>query len=98
MRGKLRTSLFLKTAIIAVVVLVLAVPLVLERGVIQERRARRDQVASGVASAWGGDQVVGGPVLVVPFRSRAAIAYFLPQQWRSPGSWCRSGASGASSR
>jgi inner membrane protein len=79
MSAKLRTSLFLKVVVIAVLVMVLAIPLLLERGLVEERRNRREDVAVEVAASWGGPQVVGGPVLAVPFRGDRA----------ADGSWVR---------
>jgi len=70
----LRTSLFVKVAAIAGVVVVLWIPLALERGVLREREARRDEAAVEIARAWGGAQVVGGPVLAVPYRAAVRVA------------------------
>ena len=76
---KLRTSLFLKALVIAALVVVLSIPLLLERGLVEERRSRRQAVAVEVAASWGGPQVLGGPVLAVPFRGTRA----------ADGSWVR---------
>jgi len=99
LRG-LRTSWFVKVAWIAGVVVVLWIPLVLERGVLDERQARRDVAAFEVARAWGERQMVGGPVLAVPYRTAVRVegadgvattttaestAYFLPEDLEVTG-------------
>ena len=55
-----------KAVTVGVVVLLLMIPLVLLMGLISERAGLREQAYTKVADGWGGEAVVGGPILVVP--------------------------------
>jgi inner membrane protein len=57
---KLLTLLFL--------LLLLLIPLAKIRGVLHERRARQGEAIRDITDAWGGQQVLAGPVLIVPYR------------------------------
>ncbi len=59
--------LWLKILMVAGMTLVILVPLALIRGTIQERQAYRHEAVRDVAANFGGRQVFGGPVLVVPY-------------------------------
>lgn len=61
-----RRSVSLKLAAIALLTLVLLVPLLLLRGLIDERQRLRDNARREVAASWGAPQAVEGPVLSVP--------------------------------
>ena len=56
-----------KFAMVLGLTLAILIPLMMIRGVIQERQGYRNEVVRDIASNVGGRQVVGGPVLVVPF-------------------------------
>ena len=58
--------LWLKILMVLGMTLAILVPLVLVRGTIQERQAYRQEAVREVARSFGGRQVFGGPVLVVP--------------------------------
>jgi len=60
------TSLASKAFIIAGIVLLLLVPLMMLRGLVSERTALREQATAKVAEGWGGDLIVGGPILTLP--------------------------------
>lgn len=60
-------SLFFKLAGIGFLLLVLHIPLALTEGVVKERRSYRDAAAGEIAARWGRQQLVQGPVLVVPY-------------------------------
>lgn len=55
-----------KALLIGALVLLLFIPLTLLRGLVSERSALREQAYNKVAEGWGGDLVLGGPMLVVP--------------------------------
>lgn len=57
----------LKMAMVVALTLAILVPLLMIRGTIQERQQYRDQAVADVAANFGGPQVFGGPVLVVPY-------------------------------
>lgn len=60
----------IKMAWIGFLVLILLIPLAMIRGVLHERMDRRNSVISEITSSWGTNQVVVGPVLVLPYRYR----------------------------
>ncbi|WP_187772076.1 cell envelope integrity protein CreD [Agrobacterium sp. B1(2019)] len=56
-----------KFLMIGFISLVLLVPLMLVWGLTEERASRAREVSGRIANGWGGDQVVNGPYLAVPF-------------------------------
>jgi inner membrane protein len=62
-----RFSTALKMASIALLILFLLIPLAMVRSVLEERLARRDAAVDEITSTWGKEQVVTGPVLIVPY-------------------------------
>lgn len=60
------TSTTMKMALIGLVVLILLVPLMMLRGMVQERAGLREQAFQKVAAAGAGPLLMGGPMLVVP--------------------------------
>ncbi|HRN62308.1 MAG TPA: cell envelope integrity protein CreD [Luteimonas sp.] len=59
--------LWLKILMVLGMTLAILVPLLMIRGTIQERQTYRHQAVADVAANFGGRQVFGGPVLVVPY-------------------------------
>lgn len=59
-------SVTLKAVIIGAIVLLLLVPLAMLRGLVSERAGLREQAYTRVAEGWGGNIVLGGPMLIVP--------------------------------
>lgn len=59
-------SVTLKAVMIGVIVLLLVVPLAMLRGLVSERAGLREQAYTRVAEGWGGNIVLGGPMLIVP--------------------------------
>jgi inner membrane protein len=55
-------------ASIAILVLLLLIPLSMVESVLRERLIRRDASVREITSTWGKEQVVMGPVLIVPYR------------------------------
>jgi inner membrane protein len=89
-RRPLRDSVVLKLLLIGALILALLIPLAMVRGLISERQMRHELAASEVASSWGLEQTLGGPVLRVPYEMRGKneqgkpiawmeTAYFLPE-------------------
>jgi inner membrane protein len=60
-------AMSLKLAWVFLLFLVLLIPLGMVRGVLRERMMRRNQAASEITSSWGGQQMILGPVLVIPY-------------------------------
>jgi len=64
----MKTSPMLRLLVMGIILMALNVPLTMMCGVVNERTARRNQVAAEVSESWGGAQTVSGPVLSVPYR------------------------------
>jgi len=60
----------LKMGTIAALTLLLLIPLALIRSVLSERLARRQEALENITGTWGSDQVLLGPVLIVPYKYR----------------------------
>lgn len=60
-------AILLKVAAIAVLILILLIPLQMIRSVLRERLGRRNEAVAEIQSSWGAEQVVMGPVLIVPY-------------------------------
>jgi inner membrane protein len=63
-----RFSTVLRLGAIGFLALLLLVPLALVQDVLRERLERRDAAVREVTATWGSEQVVVGPILVVPYR------------------------------
>lgn len=66
-RRRLKSSTTVKLLMIGILILLLLIPLAMVGSLVRERAARRDEAAQEVASTWGQSQVLGGPVLIVPY-------------------------------
>jgi len=62
-----RKSVTLKLIAIGILILILLIPTSMLTSLIYERQSVRDQAMLEVSSKWGEQQVIGGPVLTVPF-------------------------------
>ena len=60
----------IRLAVIALVALVMLIPLGMVENLVTERHNLYRQVLVDIAGLWGGEQLVQGPVLVVPFIER----------------------------
>jgi inner membrane protein len=63
-----RHATTVKMAAVLVIALLLLIPLGLIQSVLSERLARRNEAITNIASTWGAEQTIVGPVLVVPYR------------------------------
>jgi inner membrane protein len=54
--------------LVCLLVLVMGVPLLIVGGLVAERQGRATQVTAEIGGAAGGPQVVGGPMLLVPYQ------------------------------
>ena len=59
-----------KVLAIGLLALLMLIPLAQVNGLVYERSQRADTATASIASRWGGEQVLGGPVLVIPVRQR----------------------------
>ncbi len=92
----MRNSAIARLVVMSVLTIALLVPLTLAYGTVSERASRRDAAVAEVSATWGGPQVIGGPVLDVPYTvmwidnsgrpQRAAChAYLLPRDLQIEG-------------
>lgn len=72
--GKLRRSWGASLAAIGALSLLLQLPIAMIGGLIGEREQRRTEAVGEVSSKWGAEQVVTGPVLVVPYVAAESVA------------------------
>ncbi len=86
----IRSSAIVKMFVIAVLILLFLIPLGMINAVIREREANRAYAEADIIGLWGGEQVVGGPFLNVPYIIRRKdeegnveefrqLAHFLPE-------------------
>jgi inner membrane protein len=68
-----RLAVFLKIAVIGLLIIVLHIPLGMTHGVLKERRGYQRQATEEIAGIWGRSQLVTGPVLAVPYTYRAQV-------------------------
>ncbi len=60
-------SIFLKFALIGIILLLLMIPNAMIRGLITERSSFEHQTRMEVSQTWGSEQVMVGPVLSIPY-------------------------------
>jgi inner membrane protein len=85
----------LRVLFLGLLILIMLIPLAMIGDLVTERQVRRMEVESGIANLWGHEQIIGGPVLTVPYLVRAQtrasdgtiteqesqrLAYFLPSR------------------
>jgi inner membrane protein len=59
----------MKLLFAAIIGFVLIVPLMLVYALVWDRQSQSDTAQQAINAGWGGDQVIAGPVIVVPFRT-----------------------------
>jgi inner membrane protein len=65
--GMMRKSAIARLIVMSALAITLLVPLSWVRSIVTERTTRRDGAVAEVSGIWGGSQVIGGPVLSVPY-------------------------------
>lgn len=60
-------TLTIRVIIVGVIAIVMLIPLVMMQGVVDERNGLYSNVLHDIANTWGGQQLLQGPILVVPF-------------------------------
>lgn len=96
----IRHSNVVRVIMLFVLVVLFQVPIFALDGLVRERQQRRDSAVEEVASKWGGQQSVIGPMLVVPYttywtettagakpvtRQESHLATFLPERLSTRG-------------
>ena len=90
-------STVIKLILIGVMLLVFLIPLQMIRALIEERNMTRLEAEGEIIAKWGGEQVIAGPLVVVPYLRRVKVeddkieeyieqAYFLPDTLEITGS------------
>src|SRR5688572_12322136 len=82
-RRRLRSSTTVKLLMIGLLILLFLIPLSMVDSLVRERAQRRAEAAAEVASTWGSRQVLGGPVLVVPYFQHGKDEKGKPITWVS---------------
>jgi len=60
-------SVIIRLVVIGVLLLALLLPLLAVQGLVQEREQRRAETESELIQSWGGEQMIAGPILTVPY-------------------------------
>ena len=92
----LRRSVTIKLISIGFLILILLIPTTMMQSLINERQTLHDQAIENISSKWGGKQIIGGPVLSVPYttelkddkgniESVTRYAHFLPESLNIDG-------------
>jgi inner membrane protein len=81
--GKWMQTVTAKVLGIGVLALLMTIPLLQVSGLVRERQQLREQAIAQIAQGWGGDQVLGGPVLVVPTMRQVGAGENQPYQLRA---------------
>ena len=80
-------SPFLKFLLIGFLILILLIPMNMVEGVIRERESYQQGVKQEIASAWGGSQVLVGPILTVPYKEnkKTHFLHVMPEELKVTG-------------
>jgi len=79
-----KTKVLVKALIIGGIILVLQLPMLYVRDLVEEREQRQKEAIAEVNSKWARKQTITGPVLVLPYIDGDSVnktkrfAYFLP--------------------
>ena len=87
----LRGSSITKVAGIGFLILVLLIPVAMTRGVVSDRIGFASEARQDIMRSWGGSQIIGGPILVIPYRispknyyekrsEKGGYIYILPEE------------------
>jgi inner membrane protein len=58
-----------KLAMAVLIAVALMVPLMMVYGLVWDRKEQAQTAQSSIGQGWGGQQVIGGPVMVIPYRT-----------------------------
>jgi len=81
--GKWTQTVTAKVLGIGALALLMTIPLLQVRELVSERQQLRSDAISHIAQGWGGKQVIGGPVLVVPTLRQLAVEGQLTPRWQT---------------
>src|SRR3569623_1849634 len=72
----LKESVSVKLAFIGLLIILLLIPSVLVQNLIQERAQRQDETEKQVSDQYSGEQLIQGPVLVIPYKKQLKQSYY----------------------
>jgi inner membrane protein len=78
---KFSSSALGKATIVVAVAVLLFIPLALLQSLVQERATLREVAFAQVAQGWGGQQLIGGPMLVIPVSLTDATNTTITRLW-----------------
>ena len=81
--GKWTQTVTAKVLGVGVLALLMTIPLLQVRELVRERQQLRQQAIAQIAQGWGGKQVLGGPLLVVPTLREVTAAGATTPQWQA---------------
>ena len=92
----MRSSAIARLVVMGILTVGLLLPLTMVYSVVSERASRRNEAVAEVSHTWGGQQIVGGPVLSIPYTTvttdnwgkqqrTAAQAHLLPRDLQIAG-------------
>lgn len=103
----LKSPLFWKITTLIGCIVLLSLPLMMVRELINERADYRNEVVDAIEQSTSGSQKLAGPLIAIPITEtltrmenqkevnyqRSWVYYWLPGRWRSPASrpWSRGG-------
>jgi inner membrane protein len=64
----LKRSASTKALVIGVLILVLLIPVSMIKGVVHDRNYVHNEARANIMQSWGGEQLLTGPILVLPYR------------------------------
>ncbi|MBT8098370.1 MAG: cell envelope integrity protein CreD, partial [Gammaproteobacteria bacterium] len=64
----LKRSASIKALVIGLLILILLIPVSMIKGVVRDRIGIHNEARADIMRAWGGEQTLTGPVLVLPYR------------------------------
>lgn len=71
----LEGSVIIKLGVIAFITLLLLIPASFIQSLIQERQDRKQEAIEEVSKKWSSAQLISGPVLVIPYKSKIGRAH-----------------------
>ena len=74
MRERVASSTTLRLLVIGVLVLLMLIPLSMVESIVAERQLTYADVLAEISAHWGSEQVLTGPILVVPFTERHQVS------------------------
>ncbi|NJK94994.1 MAG: cell envelope integrity protein CreD [Bacteroidales bacterium] len=93
--GWIRNSITFKLIAIGLLVLILLIPTSMIQNLITERSKSHTEVKKEITDKWGANQIIGGPVLTLPYKKISGIAgnqseeiayaHFLPEKLKIQG-------------